>query len=330
MKIIKAVLNIINANSNQVLNSSLELDLTETYINNYIEKQLQGLLKDTKAKKGEFNIDSHFVSQLEEYKNETIDFMEYSHNISKTYFDLLSKTDEYCDTDIIACEFEEDDVKYYTCIFISFKESYMHLINSNEEGQINNQIVKNYSILPNGLVRPESYFLIKLNDFSIRYTEHIRHYNGNEYLILSKGLLDCSFNISTNESISKIKKAVKEISKNQDLDTTIMLSKVENYIANVDDRHLSVENLTDEVFKEDYEHKEEFKKKIIENKIPASIKIETENICKKSETHKIKTDTGIEIKFPSEYSLDNDYINFKYNSDGTILIEIMNVTKIIN
>jgi len=46
--------------------------------------------------------------------------------------------------------------------------------------------------------------------------------------------------------------------------------------------------------------------------------------------HKIKTDTGIEITFPVDYTHDQRYIDFINNPDGTISIEIKNVGKIIN
>ena len=46
--------------------------------------------------------------------------------------------------------------------------------------------------------------------------------------------------------------------------------------------------------------------------------------------HKIRTDTGIEITFPSEYIENTDFIQFINNPDGTLSIELKNIGKIVN
>ncbi len=51
---------------------------------------------------------------------------------------------------------------------------------------------------------------------------------------------------------------------------------------------------------------------------------------KKVQKHKIKTDTGIEITFPSGYIEEGKYIDVRTNHDGTMSIEIKNVGKIKN
>jgi hypothetical protein len=47
-------------------------------------------------------------------------------------------------------------------------------------------------------------------------------------------------------------------------------------------------------------------------------------------TQKIKTDTGIELNFPSEMFNNKDMMEFFNNPDGTILHPYKNVNKIIN
>ena len=51
---------------------------------------------------------------------------------------------------------------------------------------------------------------------------------------------------------------------------------------------------------------------------------------KAGRSHKIKTDTGIEITFPSEYIENTDFIRFINNPDGTLSIELKNIGKIVN
>jgi hypothetical protein len=65
---------------------------------------------------------------------------------------------------------------------------------------------------------------------------------------------------------------------------------------------------------------------IIEKEISLPQKI----IEKKFKTHRIKTDTGIEIDFPLEYADNTDRIEFVNNPDGTVSIIIKNVGRITN
>ena len=60
------------------------------------------------------------------------------------------------------------------------------------------------------------------------------------------------------------------------------------------------------------------------------IRISEKLIEKKFRTHRIKTDKGIEINIPLEYTDKLDMIEFINNPDGTISIMIKNVGKIVN
>ena len=46
--------------------------------------------------------------------------------------------------------------------------------------------------------------------------------------------------------------------------------------------------------------------------------------------HKIKTDTGIELSFPVEYMNDREFIEISTNENGTLRIELKNISKITN
>jgi len=53
-------------------------------------------------------------------------------------------------------------------------------------------------------------------------------------------------------------------------------------------------------------------------------------VAKKYASQKIRTDTGVENNFPSDYFNDKEKLEFINNSDGTISIVIKNVSKILN
>ena len=64
--------------------------------------------------------------------------------------------------------------------------------------------------------------------------------------------------------------------------------------------------------------------------IPKEVKVESRFAERTGTVHKIKTDTGIEITFPSSYMENPDFIQFFTRPDGTLSIELKGIGKIIN
>ena len=68
----------------------------------------------------------------------------------------------------------------------------------------------------------------------------------------------------------------------------------------------------------------------MEADMPPKLSVENPKVVKSIRSHKIKTDTGIEIKIPTEYLENSRYVEFINNPDGTISIALKNIGKIVN
>ena len=66
------------------------------------------------------------------------------------------------------------------------------------------------------------------------------------------------------------------------------------------------------------------------HELPKEVEVPKQYVTKKLKNQKIKTDTGIELSFPTEYSENSNFIEFVNHQDGTITIEINNIGKITN
>ena len=84
------------------------------------------------------------------------------------------------------------------------------------------------------------------------------------------------------------------------------------------------------VFADNQAMQQEFIQEVEAAKLPDDVPVQREFAQRTGRKHKIKTDTGIEITFPSEYFDNTDYIQFINNDDGTISIELKNIAKIEN
>jgi hypothetical protein len=94
---------------------------------------------------------------------------------------------------------------------------------------------------------------------------------------------------------------------------------------------IHIEQVASKVFEKDLGIQNEYVEEISKAGLSEKKVVIPEKIVeKKFRTHKIKTDTGIEINFPLEYADERDKIEFMNNPDGTISILIKNISKIEN
>ena len=94
--------------------------------------------------------------------------------------------------------------------------------------------------------------------------------------------------------------------------------------------YVDIGEMADSVFASSDVLKREFVEEAKKAGIPEKVYINRDLALKSTKSHKIKTDTGIEISFPADYTSNSDYIEFINNPDGTISIELKNIGKIVN
>ena len=84
------------------------------------------------------------------------------------------------------------------------------------------------------------------------------------------------------------------------------------------------------MFEDEPELQERYERVTREKELPEEVPVKRGVANRLAKNHKIKTDTGIEITFPSQYAADSNYIEFTTDSEGFVSILIKNVGKIEN
>ena len=145
--------------------------------------------------------------------------------------------------------------------------------------------------------------------------------------------LCCSPKLSDNEKLKIIDKATKKINKqffDEDFDKAAKFKKVVSESL-YETGTIQVDTIVEKVFENNIDIQNEYISEIQkEGLVEKSISVPEKLGEKKFKTHKIKTDTGIEINFPPSYYNNKEKIEFINNPDGTISIIIKNVVKIVN
>ena len=126
-------------------------------------------------------------------------------------------------------------------------------------------------------------------------------------------------------------RVVEEVAEEYGANAAVAVSKAKAYVAeNADESdELAPWDLGEEVF-EDEPLQKRFEQALADEALPERVVVE-KNVAKRvAKSHKIRTDTGIDITFPAEYGENPDFIEFVSGPNGLINIELKNIGHIEN
>lgn len=328
----RAVLHVLDLNSGIPAISKGELEVTGD-MENYLARHIGRVLDDPNTKGAVFTSDDNNIRYLcNMLKDNEDDFLPITADIADKFFSFMQKNPDVPSADLVCCIAEIDGAAWLGLLKLNYKTGFTHWVNNYEEGCINT-IIRHQSLLPQEGQKLDECALINLGDQRIKIIEKQYEIDGEKEYYLSGRLLRCSCELSDNAKLKIIDKVTKNMNKkyfDEDFEKAVKLKKAVSESFE-ESAVIQIDHIANKVFEKNLEVRREYveeiaKAGIVEKEIPIPDKI----IEKKFRTHKIKTDTGIEIDFPLEYTDNNDRIEFINNPDGTLSIVIKNVTKITN
>lgn len=332
IKIKRAILHVLDADSGFPVISGGELSIEgelEDYLANHIDK----VQEDPNTKSAAFDSEENILlGQCRALNENEEDFLAITSDAAGRLFDLMQKNVGIPSADLVCCLFDMNGARYLGFLKMNYKAGFTHWVQNADEVNVNT-IIRHKTLLPQDGQKLEECALVNLSDFGIRIMEKQYDINGEKEFYLSKYFIQCNCNLSNNAKLKILDKATKKINKkyfDEDFEKAIKLKQAvtESF---EETAAIQVERVADKVFDRDVSIQREYVEEIAKAGLnETEIKIPDKLIEKKFKTHKIKTDTGIEIDFPLEYAGDRDKIEFLNNTDGTISIIIKNIGRITN
>lgn len=326
MIIAHACLEILDLRTSTHKYSETELDFTRDLTSEYVTKIIEKVNKNPNKRVGSFNDESKLKKCLLEYDPKN--FIESSKKIADVFLDILNKNGIKTCQDLLVCEYRVEDLTYLGLILLENIEAITHeniMINNLES----NQFTKNVYILPESVMKINTFMIISLPDLNFYSCEKLKEIEGNKRKVIEESI-DAKYHPSTNEIMKSIKDEAKRISEETGIDYLETMSNVNSFIfQKTSDNNINIKDLADAAFT-DESIKKEFKANLSLKGVSEAEPIEYELISEKVKNQKIKTDTGIELIIPQEFFKDNSNVEIKNNPDGTMSIEIKNFTKLIS
>lgn len=327
----RAVLHVLDVNAVMPVLSKAELEISEA-LTDYLGRHTDKVIEDPNTKNARFTGQDEIRKLCGLLNDNENDFLPVSSDIANKLFVLLQKNVDIPSADLVCCLAEIDGARTLVLMKLNYNEGFTHWVNNADEGAVNT-IIRHKTLLPQEGQKLEECVLINLVDFSLRLMEKQYEVNGEKEFYLSKQFLKCSCDLSDNAKLKILDKAAKNINKKyfgEDFEKTIKMKKaVTESIEDTDT--IQIDRIADKMYERNAEIRSEYVDEIAKAGLgEKEIIIPGRLIEKKFRTHKIKTDTGIEIDFPLEYADDRDKIEFINNADGTLSIVIKNVARITN
>lgn len=349
LKVSQAILHVFDFETGSKYYSEAPLDLENRPTKSYVQRRLRKIVGNAESNHGEFAEDSGFAGELEHYLMGGAEFQGFSVQIAEWFWEELRRAEELEQVDLLVADFIDTDAvpvdanstdaevdvafdgpegkRFFAVVLLPRKQSFVH-----EIGGGANEILRMDTALPNPTAKIDTYVLVDCDSFAIDFHDKERSIGGQSIQILPDKFLQCSAAASTQEVFSEVSVIVQDVAEEYGLTPAVEVGRAKAAVAQQADRDevVTPAEIGRVVFEDRPDVQQVFEERVREAKLPEEAPVRRGVANRLAKNHKIKTDTGIEITFPSDLADKPGYLDFSTGADGTISITIGNVAHIEN
>ena len=327
----RAILHILDFNSNLTVFSEQELALGDGSVAPYLMKHLERSFCDAALKPGTFNQTSALKADLGAYAAGEISFVQLSSQIAGALYQAIAQSDKQVSADILVCDISVNGEQVIAILKCNNRVGFTHQVVQAEAG-ICNSIIHHYAILPSLAHKLDEYAFVWVQSGEIRFVDKKCSIGGNEVYILPEIVLDCSSRVSQKDTIAMVTSITRKVAESHGENPAIAVSRAKTLIienAEVSD-YLDPQELGSAVFAASPLMRQQYQQEVAQAGLDEAVRIDRNLAVRTGRTHKLKTDTGIEITIPVDYFQNQDYVEFINNPNGTLSISLKNIGKLVD
>lgn len=349
LKVSQAILHVFDFETGSKYYSEAPLDLENRPTKSYVQRRLRKIVGNAESNHGEFAEDSGFAGELEHYLMGGAEFQGFSVQIAEWFWEELRRAEELEQVDLLVADFIDTDAvpvdanstdaevnaafdgpegkRFFAVVLLPRKQSFVH-----EIGGGANEILRMDTALPNPTAKIDTYVLVDCDSFAIDFHDKERSIGGETIQILPDKFLQCTAAASTQQVFTEVSEIVQDVAEEYGLTPAVEVGRAKAAVAQQADREevVAPAEIGRVVFEDRPDVQQVFEERVREAKLPEEAPVRRGVANRLAKNHKIKTDTGIEITFPSDLADKPGYLDFSTGADGTISITIGNVAHIEN
>ena len=327
----RAILHILDFNSNLTVFSEQELELGSGSAATYLMKHLKRSFTDPALKSGAFNQSSAMKADLAAYTAGEISFVKLSTRIAESLYQAIAQSDKLVSADVLVCDISVNGEQVVAILKCNNRVGFTHQVAQGEAG-ISNSIIHHYAILPSLAHKLDEYAFVWIVSGEIRFVDKKCSIGGNDVYILPEIVLDCSSRASQKDTIAMVTSITRKVAESHGENPAIAVSRAKTLIienAEVSE-YLDPQELGSAVFAASPLMQQQYLQEAAQAGLDEAVKIDRNLAVRTGRTHKLKTDIGIEITIPIDYFQNQDYVEFINNPNGTLSISLKNIGKLVD
>ncbi|WP_137597699.1 nucleoid-associated protein [Paucilactobacillus kaifaensis] len=327
----QAILHVVDRELGDPVISQVGLDLTSVSVREYLTKKIEKLASE-KAKTGTLVPTSTMATII---KTSEEDFTVMSQKMVAKWYEVYQTSEDAPSADVLIALFDQDEQLNVAFLKLNYHQSYTHLVNTNDQGQLANELIVHKSILAGKTQKADEGFRVNVADLSYELDEKRYTFSGDREFYLSTKVIESEPLPSLEESVKLVTKTAKKVGKSFDVPDREIIANVKEAIQENIEEHssLDTQQIAQKVFKDNPSAQSDFKDSVVEkgyvDQVPMSNEVK-QIATKKYGKQKLKLSNGIELIVPLEVYQDPNLIEFINNPDGTISVTIKNVEDVIS
>lgn len=330
-----AIIHILDSNATEPILNEYVLQLNEdTY--KFIFKHIEKCLKDEELKYAVFNSERSIVKEMvDEYlSGADKDIVNLSKELAKQLFPIMKGNASIPSCDLLIASIDTDQGPMIALLKMDYVKNFTHEVNFIED-KIGIGIVPQAAGLPGSSQRIQKAAFIKKSTEDDTYNLMVldkqkkskddeNDYGANYFLM---NFLRCSIISNERDMTKTFLKAAESFTRKNIKNDAVKAEKIRTTVKNKlkEDETVDINNLSEELFKEQPDIQEDFKTFIKGQGLESEIKIDKAWVDKKLKRVRLKIDKDIDVYINEESYHDNSKFEIQRNGDGSINMIIKHV-----
>ena len=331
INILEAVIHVLDNNGDKPVLNDYKVELTED-IYKFIYKHINTMLNDEKLKYAKFKYEENVIKQIaNEFLNgECIDLVKISKKIALQMFGIMRVNQNIDSNDLLTVYLSTDIGPVLAVLKLDYIKNFTHKIEF-KENKIGVNIVNQMTVLPTSKRIKKCVFITKdLNLMVIDKKEKIKKDEELTENWFTNSFLECSFINTEIDNTRIFLNAAETWTRNNFIDDAERAESIRNAVRSKvkNNEIINIDNLADEIFKEEDGAKENFNF-FMQSNLDDEFAIDKEYAAKKLKRVRLKIDNDIDLYISADTYNDPSKFEVKRNGDGTINLVVKHIRNYI-
>jgi len=301
------ILHIIDNERGQVVMSESELDLDSDMVADFLGRHIKKMIDGNDVKEATFKAESAMLATIGQYIADEVDFKTTSREICTKLAEIMLENGEIPPADLLITQFEMKNLPYLGIFKLNHSVFYTHEMKGGQ-----NYIVQSSFALPVGGSKVTEAVIIPYSPMVLKIIEKPHAVQGEIINYFSQLFLEAGASLSKKQAAKLIKSALEDVvTKHLDgspiATAKFQLTLIEEAIEN--DGEVRLESVALQAFGES-EARDEFVTAVREAGIVDDLFLGEKFCIKEFGMTKIKSEGGVELKFPVGVMDDPNVIEF--------------------